>query len=212
MPFRQIRSFLMAQTYDLIMKATERRCLGAWRREILASAQGAILEIGAGTGVNLPFLPKGKEALYLCEPDAQMRRQLQRKSSVSGHSNIRVTDWQAEALNMPDNSFDTIISTLVLCSVADLNLALSEIYRLLKPGGALLFMEHIIADQPRTRAWQRRIEPLWSLCAGDCRLTRDTGNAIEQAGFTIETLTEEPMAGAPAFVNRTIRGLARKPV
>lgn len=210
MAIKKIRSYLMAKSYDFLMQGTEQRCLGAWRKEILASARGQVLEIGAGTGINLPYLPVQASPVYLCEPDHQMRKQLARKISNSSRQNINITDWKAEAIEMPDESFDTIISTLVLCSVDCLTSSLKEVHRLLRPGGKLIFMEHIISDHPTTRTWQKRLEPFWGMCAGDCRLTRDTASAIGKNGFQIEQLTEAKMIGAPAFVNRTVRGLASK--
>jgi ubiquinone/menaquinone biosynthesis C-methylase UbiE len=207
---KKIRSFLMAKSYDFVMQGTEQRCLGAWRKQILAAASGDLLEIGAGTGVNLAYIPEQTSTLYLCEPDQQMRNQLIKKAARSTRKKIVITDWKAEAIAMPSESFDTIVSTLVLCSVGSLNASIRESHRLLRPGGILIFMEHIIAKQPATRAWQKRIEPYWGLCAGDCRLTRDTARAITDNGFQIEEITEEKMIGAPAFVNRTIRGRARK--
>jgi ubiquinone/menaquinone biosynthesis C-methylase UbiE len=210
MAIKNIRSYLMAKSYDFLMKGTEQRCLGAWRKEILASARGQVLEIGAGTGINLPYFPTQVSPLYLCEPDHQMRKQLTRKASKSPRQNINITDWKAELIDMPDESFDTIISTLVLCSVDCLTSSLKEARRLLRPGGKLIFMEHIISEHPTTRVWQKRLEPFWRVCAGDCRLTRDTATAIKNNGFQIERLTEAKMIGAPAFVNRTIRGVAIK--
>jgi len=210
MPWRQIRSYLMASSYDLLMRNTECRCLSAWRREILAQAHGDALEIGAGTGLNLPFYGKKIERLYLAEPDRQMRGKLASKAKRLNDERIQITPWQAESLDLPDASCDTIVSTLVLCSVTSLEKGLAEIRRLLRPGGKLLFLEHIISDHEPTRILQQRIEPLWGCCAGDCRLTRNTPAAISAAGLTIESLTEERMLGAPAFVNRTVRGLARK--
>lgn len=212
MVMKKIRSYLMAKSYDLIMQGTERRCLGVWRKEILAPAKGQLLEIGAGTGINLPYIPHQVSQLYLCEPDDQMRKKLARKVAGTNRQNIKITDWKAEAIDLPDESLDTIISTLVLCSVSCLSTSLKEAYRLLRPGGILIFIEHIISDNPSTRAWQQRMEPLWGLCAGDCHLTRDTASAIEKNGFQIEQLTEAKMIGAPSFVNRTVRGLARKAV
>lgn len=207
---KSMRSLLMAKSYDLIMQSTERRCLAEWRREILADARGELLEIGAGTGLNLPYLAECDATVHLCEPDRFMRDRLRRKTVRMAKKNISVHSWKAEEIDMPDASIDAIISTLVLCSVDCLATSLKEAYRILRPGGTLLFMEHVIDDHPRTRAWQKRIEPFWGLCAGDCRLTRDTDTAIAEAGFQIERLTEEKMIGAPAFVNRTVRGLARK--
>lgn len=211
MPIKKLRSLLIAKTYDFAMKSTEKRCLAQWRKEILALAHGDLLEIGAGTGINLCHYPEHASSITLSEPDPQMRKQLTRKIAEFKSRRITVIDCDAEAIDRPDNSFDTIVTTLVLCSVNCQSSSLKEIYRLLRPEGVLLFMEHIISDQPSVQTWQRRIEPFWSFFAGDCRLTRNTANAITKAGFIIEWLTEEPMLGAPAFVSRAIRGVAKKP-
>ncbi|MCK4503172.1 MAG: class I SAM-dependent methyltransferase [Desulfuromonadales bacterium] len=210
MPFKAIRSFLIAKSYDYTMRSTERICLQEWRRELLAQAEGDLLEIGAGTGVNLPHYPETITRMVLSEPDTQMRKKLQRKTAQIENSRLEITPWEAESIEMPDASFDTIVSTLVLCSVPSLESSLKEIYRLLRPNGVLLFLEHVISDHPPTLAWQRRIEPFWSFCAGNCRLTRNTAAAIDAAGLKIEQFTEAPMTGTPAFVRKTIRGAARK--
>jgi len=200
----------MAKSYDYAMRSTEKKCLNQWRKELLSQAQGELLEIGAGTGVNLPHYPETVARITLSEPDGQMRKILERKTLTSQQSRVKVTSWEAESVDMPDSSFDTIVSTLVLCSVPDLENSLKEIYRLLRPAGTFLFLEHVISNHPPTLTWQRRIEPFWSFCAGNCQLTRDTSTAIHNAGLKIEQLTESPMIGAPAFVRRTIRGSASK--
>ncbi len=210
MPIKKIRSFLIAKSYDYAMRSTEKNCLQKWRKELLSHAKGDLLEIGAGTGVNLPHYPEAVTRIILSEPDQQMRKNLLRKTKKNQKDRLDVTHWDAEAIEMPDASFDTIVSTLVLCSVSSLENSLQEIYRLLRPNGTFLFLEHIISNHQPTRNWQHRIEPFWSFCAGDCRLTRDTATAIHSAGFRIEQLTEAPMTGAPAFVRRTIRGTAKK--
>lgn len=210
MPIKKIRSYLIAKSYDYAMRNTEKKCLHEWRKDLLSQASGDLLEIGAGTGVNLPHYPDAVTQIVLSEPDAQMRKKLERKSEETQKGRLNITHWGAESIEMPDASFDTIVSTLVLCSVPNLETSLNEIYRLLRPNGLFLFLEHIISNHPPTLTWQRRIEPFWSFCAGDCRLTRDTAAAIHAAGLQFEQLTEAPMTGAPAFVNRTIRGSARK--
>jgi ubiquinone/menaquinone biosynthesis C-methylase UbiE len=210
MLIKKIRSYLIAKSYDYAMGNTEKRCLQGWRRELLAQARGTLLEIGAGTGVNLPHYPETVTQIILSEPDRQMRLRLQHKTDICRRNQFSITPWEADAIEMPDASFDTIVSTLVLCSVPSLKTSLGEIYRLLKPNGILLFLEHVISDHPTTRTWQHRIEPLWSFCAGDCHLTRDTETAIRATGLKIEQLIEAPMIGTPAFVERTIRGVARK--
>jgi len=210
MPIKQIRSFLIAKSYDFAMRSTERRCLRQWRQELLSHAQGDVLEIGAGTGINLPHYPKEVTCLILSEPDIHMRRKLQKRVAQIPTLTAEITPWEAAKISSDDNSFDTIVSTLVLCSVPNLQSSLAEIYRLLRPHGKLLFLEHVLSDHLPTRNWQHRIEPLWSLCAGECKLTRDTATAIKFAGLTIDHLTDSPMIGAPSFVSRTIRGIAQK--
>jgi SAM-dependent methyltransferase len=210
MSIKRIRSFLIAKSYDFAMRSTERRCLQQWRKELLTQAHGDLLEIGAGTGINLPHYPASVTRILLSEPDAQMRKLLQRKTDQIKNRNIDIAHWDAESIDLPDASFDTIVSTLVLCSVVSLETSLKEIYRLLRPNGDLLFIEHVISDHPATLVWQRRIEPFWSFFSGDCQLTRDTATAICSAGLSIERLTEAPMIGTPTFIRKTIRGSAKK--
>jgi ubiquinone/menaquinone biosynthesis C-methylase UbiE len=207
---KQIRSFFMAKSYDRAMRATEKRCLQRWRHELLQHATGEVLEIGAGTGINLPHYPVTVSRLVLSEPDRQMRLKLDKRLSQHDGHKIDVTTWDADNIAAEDHSFDTIVSTLVLCSVPDQLAALAELHRLLRPGGKLIFIEHVLSDHPPTQQWQHRLEPVWSLCAGDCKLTRNTAAAIEATGFSIEQLTDAPMVGTPAFVSRTVRGIATK--
>ncbi|HEY5674798.1 MAG TPA: class I SAM-dependent methyltransferase [Malonomonas sp.] len=210
MLLRPISAFLMAHAYDWAMQRSERLCLSSWRAELLSNAQGRVLEIGAGTGINLQHYPPQTE-LILSEPDRHMRGKLQRRLQKNNQDQRQLVNWSADAIDRPDDSVDSIVSTLVLCSVSDLQQSLAELYRVLRPGGALLFLEHVIALNPATIRWQQRIEPLWSCCCGNCRLTRDTGQAIKTAGFLLESCTDEALPKAPAIVRRTIRGLARKP-
>lgn len=202
-------SWLLAQCYDLAMSRTERLCLHNWRRELLATANGEVLEIGAGTGGNLQYFP-GHCHLTLSEPDAHMRRKLQRK--LREHQiTANVAPWPAEKLDLPAHSIDTVISTLVLCSVSNPQQVLKEIYRVLRPGGQLLFIEHVRSDNHRTVRWQKLCEPTWRCLCGNCHLTRDTLGKIQEQGMLIDTLSEADLCGAPAIVRRTLRGKALKP-
>lgn len=205
-------SWLMAQSYDLAMRKTEQRCLNQWRKDLLGQATGDLLEIGAGTGSNLPHYPTTLSTITLSEPDPQMRRKLQQKLATEKKLEITVADWNAEQINLPDQSLDTIVSSLVLCSVGNQYQTLNELHRVLRPGGQLLFLEHIIAAEIKTVRWQKWIEPAWRRCSGNCHLTRDTANNIEAAGLRIEQLHEAEIIGAPAILQRTVRGRARKPV
>ncbi|TYO99017.1 ubiquinone/menaquinone biosynthesis C-methylase UbiE [Geothermobacter ehrlichii] len=200
---------LFAAVYDRAMASAERRCLGAWRRELLEQAQGAVLEIGSGTGSNLPHYPPGLTRLVLGEPDPFMCQQLQKKLTAAPLPAVICTHG-AEQLPFPAASFDTVVSTLVLCSVDSPQAALEEIRRVLRPGGCLLFLEHVLSDQPATRRWQRFWEPLWKQVACNCHLTRDTAATIRSGGFVLEQLDELQIAGAPAILRRVLRGMAVK--
>ncbi|MBX3259730.1 MAG: class I SAM-dependent methyltransferase [Labilithrix sp.] len=204
-------SWLFATAYDPFMRRTERACLSAWRRDLLASlpASGArVLEIGAGTGANLAFYPRTLERLVLTDADPHMLARLRRRPELG---RAEVARAGADELPFDDASFDAVVSTLVLCSVPDQAATLGEVRRVLRPGGALIFLEHVAAeDAPSRLRWQRRLEPLWSRVAGNCHLTRDTGAAIERAGFAFETLLRESMRKSLPIVRTTIRGVARK--
>lgn len=206
-----IYAWVMAKGYDFAIHKTEQRCLDHWRRDLLARASGHILEIGAGTGLNLPHYPAGLSKLTLSEPDPHMRKQLLNKISGTSQQPVQVNDWHAEQIDLPDNSVDTIVSTLVLCSVNCVQQTLQELSRVLRPGGQLLFLEHVRAAEEKIIRWQKRCEPLWRCCCGNCHLTRDTIYSIEETGMVIEEIKEDDIVGAPAIVRRSLRGHARKP-
>lgn len=201
----------MAMIYDRFMDATEEACLRRWRGELLADLEGDVLELGAGTGANLPHHPRDLSRLVLTEPDKHMRRQLEARAREH-RPDAEVTPASASALPFADASFDAVVSTLVLCSVPELDTTLREVWRVLKPGGRFLFLEHVAAA-PGTgrRRLQRVVDPLWRRVADGCRLTRDTERAMLDAGFTLERIERESMRKAMAIVRPSIRGVARRP-
>lgn len=201
----------MASIYDRFMRVSEEACLGRWRAELLKDLKGEVLEIGAGTGVALPHYPKGVIRLVLSEPDPHMRRKLQRKCRAAGIPRAELSDASVVALPMAPASFDAVVCSLVLCSVLDQKAALAEIARVLKPGGRLVFMEHVAAEtNPGWLKWQGRIEPVWKRLMGNCHLTRHTEDAIRAAGFEIERIERESIRKALPVVRPSIRGIARK--
>lgn len=205
-------AWIVAAVYDRVMRAAEVACLIQWRQELLRDVAGAVLEVGAGTGATLPLYPDTITRLVLAEPDPCMMRRLERTRGVAGAAHIELSEASLDALPMPDASFDAVVSSLVLCSVRDAPGALAEIFRVLKPGGRLLFLEHVAAHSHSARfAWQRRLEPLWKRVAGNCHLTRDTEGAIRTAGFQIERIERESIRRAIPFLRPCIRGAARKP-
>ena len=203
---------LIAAVYDRFTEASEEACLREWRADLLGDLSGDVLEVGAGTGLNLPFYPPAVTRLVLSEPDPHMRKQLAEKARTRGEDRAEVVDASLERLPMPDASFDAVVSTLVLCSVPRLDRALEEIRRVLRPGGRFVFIEHVAAeDRPRRLKWQHRVEPVWKRVSGNCHLTRRTGQAIETAGFDIVRNHRESMRKAWPLVRPTIRGVAVRP-
>ncbi|HET7269809.1 MAG TPA: methyltransferase domain-containing protein [Rubrobacter sp.] len=162
----------------------ERLWMGERRARLLKGARGAVLEIGGGTGANLPHY-RDVDRVTLAEPDPSMRKRLGPKLRVA-RVPVEISTAVAESLPFHNGSFDTVVSTLVLCTVPDQESALEEIGRVLRPGGRLLFIEHVRSSGATAR-WQDRIEPLWKRIFGGCHPNRDTVSAIEEAGFEIET-------------------------
>ena len=204
----KIYSWFIAQCYDLTLRRTEQTCLSHWRRELLSQASGDVLEIGAGTGLNLPYYAQNQK-LILSEPDPFMRNRLVKKIPI-GRPNIQIRNDFAERLHVEDQSIDTVVSTLVLCSVNSQERALQEIVRVLKPGGQLLFLEHVLSDCPKTACQQHQFEPFWRPLSGNCHLTRDTAGQIEKNGLFIQEIKESSITGAPKILRKAIRGQAIK--
>lgn len=196
---------LMAAAYDRVMGIVERGGLGERRRRLLARASGRVLEIGAGTGANLPHYRDATEVVAL-EPDLAMADRLHEKVALAAVPVEIVVD-DAQRLPFPDHSFDTVVSTLVLCTVAEPDRVLAEARRVLAPGGRLLFLEHVSGTGWTART-QHLLAPLWQRVAGGCHLDRDTVRAIKDAGFVIDDLERFPMPKAPRFVRPAIMGVA----
>lgn len=209
-------ALLMSAIYDRFMRASEEACLGAWRKDLLQGLTGNVLEVGAGTGVNLLHYPSTVNRLVLAEPDPDMAKKLDMRlrklDTRRPREGASTSVASVEDLPFESGSFDAVVATLLLCSVGAPARALAEIHRVLRPGGTFVFLEHVAA-KPHTsrRVWQGRIEPLWKHVAGNCHLTRDTGTVIAKAGFLVDGMKEESMRRALPFLRPTIRGIATKP-
>lgn len=202
--------WLVARVYDLIMRRPERKHIGAWRRKILQPVCGDVLEIGAGTGANLDHYGKDLCKLTLLEPDPHMRAQLSAKLAQRDLP-TELGSAMAESLPFADGSFDWVVSTLVLCSVRDPLAALSEIHRVLRPGGRLAFVEHVLdPEDERNRRRQFRYQPLWGVVAAHCQVTRDTRASIIASGFDFANIEEGRMTLGPRIVRPMIWGEARR--
>jgi ubiquinone/menaquinone biosynthesis C-methylase UbiE len=201
--------YVFAALYDRMMRRGEQRSIGRRRGELLANAQGRTLEIGAGTGANITHYPDGLEELVLAEPFEPMRRQLARKLSESGLP-ARTLSASAEAIPLEDGSVDTVVSTLVLCTVDSPALALAEAARVLREDGQLLFIEHVRSHSPRVARWQDRLETPWRHFGAGCRCNRDTIASIAAAGFSTEYedvyWRGVPPIVAPLVVGRAVKG------
>ncbi|HEY2337321.1 MAG TPA: class I SAM-dependent methyltransferase [Burkholderiales bacterium] len=201
-------SWLMAAVYDRFMRGSEEACLSKWRAELLRDLSGEVLEVGAGTGSTLGLYPKMVTRLVMAEPDPSMRAKLLAKDRPS---RVEVADASLDGLPFKDQSFDAVVCSLVLCSVRDQKAALAEIARVLRPGGRLVFLEHVAAEgKPSRLKWQRRIEPVWKHLMGNCHLTRRTEAAIAAAGLDIEHIQRESIRKALPIVRPSVRGVARK--
>jgi ubiquinone/menaquinone biosynthesis C-methylase UbiE len=196
-----------AANYDRIMSKTERAGLAAQRAALLPSASGEVIEIGGGTGASLPGYSPAVGSLTITEPEAPMVRRLERRARAQAPA-ARVLRAPAEDLPFDDAQFDVAVSTLVLCTVLDQLRALRELHRVLRPGGQLLFIEHVSSDDPGLSRWQDRLNWLSRIAAHGCNCNRPTLDTIRASGFTITDLERCELRGAPPFVRPLVIGTA----
>jgi ubiquinone/menaquinone biosynthesis C-methylase UbiE len=183
-------SRMIAAVYDLATAGMEQQVFGAHRRRLLEAARGRILDVGAGTGANLPHYPWSHVSeLVLLDPSPGMLARARRKATALGVA-VQLRRGRAEQLPFEDESFDTIVFTLALCTIPDPGGALREARRVLRPNGRLLVLEHVRARDPGLASWQDRLTPLWKTIAGGCHPNRDTRATIEAAGFEFESVEE----------------------
>jgi ubiquinone/menaquinone biosynthesis C-methylase UbiE len=195
-----------AALYDRGLRATEEHGLRQMRRELLSQASGRTVDLGAGTGVNLDLFPKSVSDLVLAEPDPHMLKQLRAKAV--GRGGVEVLGASAQELPFADDSFDTAVFTLVLCTVPDPAAALRETARVLKPGGKLLFIEHVRAGETGLAGWQDRLEKPWRFLADGCYCNRDTVATIEASPLRLVRVEQGQLPKAPPIVRPLVFGSA----
>jgi ubiquinone/menaquinone biosynthesis C-methylase UbiE len=197
---------IFAGMYDRFTAGTEKACFATHRRTLIGEARGDVLEIGGGTGANLSYYGLGAGTLTVTEPSRPMIRRLQRRIDERA-PDARLLRAPAEDLPFEDDSFDVAVSTLVLCSVDDQPRALRELRRVLRPGGRLLFMEHVRSEEPRVARLQDRMNRINNFLV-HCDCNRPTLDSISSGGFSIEKLERATIAKAPPFVGPLVVGVA----
>ena len=199
---------VFAAFYAVLGRWAERGPLSERRHELLSNALGVTVEVGAGTGLNAPHYGPAVSKVVATEPDRYMLRRL-RRAAAAARVPIVVERASAAALPLDDSSADSVVCTLVLCSVPDQDEALREMMRVLKPGGRLLFLEHVRSPDPRVARWQDRVERPWGWFAGGCHPNRDSESAIRTVGFEVTDLERFDLPGPP-LVRPHLMGVAAK--
>jgi ubiquinone/menaquinone biosynthesis C-methylase UbiE len=183
-----------------------------FRKELLGAASGRVLELGIGSGPSIPFYSAAVTELIGLEPNVTARAKLERNlPKLSPPFPVQAIDGSAEALPFPDAAFDSVSFQLVLCTLPHPERGLAEALRVLRPGGKLLYIEHVRHSHPKTARLQDRLTPPWRVVAGGCRLNQDTPAMIADAGFQIEWQKEVENESRPHFLSRIVWGVAIKP-
>jgi ubiquinone/menaquinone biosynthesis C-methylase UbiE len=198
---------IFAASYDRFTAKAERDCFADHRRTLLADAGGDVLEIGGGTGANLPYYGDGVRTLTVTEPDPAMSRRLA-KHVGSVRPDAKVLRAPAEDLPFNDDTFDTVVCTLVLCTVDDQPRALRELRRVLRHDGQFLFIEHVRSDDEKVARLQDRMLPLNVRLMRGCHCNRPTVESVRSAGFEITRLASDTIPHAPKFVGPLVVGTA----
>lgn len=205
-PVEVVDSRIGAALYNPFTWAGEKLGMARRRRELLADARGTVLEIGAGTGHNLRHYPRGLEELVLLEPGERIGGHIELDRAPAGVL-VRLEQAPAEYLPFEDDSFDTVVSTLVLCTVSDPQRAVAEVARVLRPGGQLLFLEHVRAEKGWRRTMQRRSVRPWAAFADGCQCDRATVETIDDQ-MLVESIERGSWRGMPAIVKPLVWGSA----
>jgi ubiquinone/menaquinone biosynthesis C-methylase UbiE len=203
---------VFARVYARMSHGADERGQAEHRGRLLSGLAGRVVEVGAGNGLNFAHYPQSVDEVVAVEPESHLRR-LAEQAAADGRVPIRVVDGLAERLPLDDGTVDAAVASLVLCSVEDQAVALAEVRRVLRPGGELRFYEHVVSDRPVLSTVQRVGDAtIWPRIAGGCHAARDTGAAIQAAGFRVEWIERfefRPGGVLPAVPH--ILGAARRP-
>jgi ubiquinone/menaquinone biosynthesis C-methylase UbiE len=210
-PIAKLWDRVFASGYDRFLAASEEAGMSDTRRDLVAAARGETLDLGAGTGLNLRHYPAAVSRLVMVEPSPFMAAKLRERvaGGEGARHDISVIEAGAEALPFDENSFDTVVVTLVLCTVPDPAAALREAARVLRPGGTLLFLEHVRSSEPGLARWQDRLERPWTWFGNGCHCNRDTLATLEASPLTVVDVREDRVPKAAPLVRPMIVGSAR---
>ncbi len=188
-------SFYQRQVLPYLLHlAMRQKQLVPFRQRVIGAAEGRVLEIGIGSGLNLPLYGSGVRSVIGLEPSPELLRMACERGR-SAPTSVEFLEASAEAMPLDDKCVDTVVTTWTLCTIPNVARALTEICRVLKPGGALLFVEHGRAPEPGVARWQDRLDPLWSRVAGGCHLNRKIDDLITDSGLRIDALTNKRLLG-----------------
>lgn len=184
--------------------------LGGYRKETMLEIRGRVLEIGFGTGLNLPHYPPAVEEIHAVDNHPRMHR-LARSRIRKARMTVIPHEVSGESLPMQDESFDSVISTFTLCTISDAKQALAEVFRVLKPSGQFVFLEHGLSDKPRVRKWQHRLNPIQNRIGVGCHLNRDIRDLVSSQPFEWESLRCFELERIPGILGFCYQGLVKKP-
>ncbi|WP_072691587.1 class I SAM-dependent methyltransferase [Rhodococcus marinonascens] len=194
----------------LIDKACGMKVTVPERQRACTGLHGRVVEIGFGSGLNIPYYPSAVEVISAVEP-ADLGWKLAGKRLAESAVPVERSGLDGQSLPFPDNSFDTALSTWTMCTIPDVDAALLEVRRVLKPGGTLHFVEHGLAPDTKVQSWQHRLEPIQKTIAGGCHLTRQIPELLTGAGFEIRELDRFYEQSAPRFLGALSLGYAAAP-
>jgi len=198
--------YILPPILNLVMGQKE---ITQLRREVVPAAHGRVLEVGFGSGLNLPFYGPEVEAVTGLDPSSELLA-MAAKKITDAPVPVELLSGSAEDIPFEDASFDTVVTTWTLCSIPHLDSALAEMRRVLKPPGDLVFIEHGRSPDNRVEAWQNRLTPLWRRCAGGCHMNRDMETLIAAAGFHITRLRTGYMVKGPRPLTYHYEGTAKR--
>jgi ubiquinone/menaquinone biosynthesis C-methylase UbiE len=179
------------------------------RKSLLGEVSGDVFEIGFGTGLNLPHYPSNVKRITTVDPNPGARKLAERRMAQSPIE-VRYQTMSGEALNLPEESFDTVVCTFTLCSIVNVDAAMAEMRRILRKGGRMFFIEHGLSDDPRIQWWQHKLNPLNKIVGDGCHLNRIPITTISNSGLRIDRLDKFYLKKAPKYGGFIYRGVAVK--